>query len=83
MNTRYGRGDRIRTCGLCVPNAALYQTEPRLDIQFFYNPNFTKNSCLWDFMWSLPFFRTTPKNCFTDKSAVVKGFDGQSDFACS
>ena len=26
-----GRGDRIRTCGLCVPNAALYQTEPRLD----------------------------------------------------
>ena len=27
-----GRGDRIRTCGLCVPNAALYQTEPRLDL---------------------------------------------------
>ena len=25
------RGDKIRTCGLCVPNAALYQTEPRLD----------------------------------------------------
>ena len=24
------RGDRIRTCDLCVPNAALYQTEPRL-----------------------------------------------------
>ena len=26
------RCDKIRTCGLCVPNAALYQTEPRLDI---------------------------------------------------
>ena len=26
-----GRDDRIRTCGLCVPNAALYQTEPHLD----------------------------------------------------
>ena len=23
-----GRDDRIRTCGLCVPNATLYQTEP-------------------------------------------------------
>ena len=31
----HGRGDRIRTCGLCVPNAALYQTEPRLDILIF------------------------------------------------
>lgn len=28
----YGRGERIRTSGLCVPNAALYQTEPHLDI---------------------------------------------------
>ena len=26
-----GRDDRIRTCDLCVPNAALYQTEPHLD----------------------------------------------------
>ena len=26
------RGDRIRTCDLCVPNAALYQTEPHLEI---------------------------------------------------
>ena len=25
---RRGRDDKIRTCGLCVPNAALYQTEP-------------------------------------------------------
>ena len=23
------RSDKIRTCDLCVPNAALYQTEPR------------------------------------------------------
>ena len=28
-----GRDDRIRTCDLCVPNAALYQTEPHLDNQ--------------------------------------------------
>ena len=27
-----GRGDRIRTCGILVPNQALYQTEPHLDI---------------------------------------------------
>ena len=33
--SKNGRGDRIRTCGLCVPNAALYQTEPRLDILNF------------------------------------------------
>ena len=31
-----GRGDKIRTCDLCVPNAALYQTEPRDD---FVNAN--------------------------------------------
>ena len=31
---RNSRGDKIRTCGLCVPNAALYQTEPRLDFCF-------------------------------------------------
>ena len=28
MDARAGRGDRIRTCGLCVPNATLYQAEP-------------------------------------------------------
>ena len=27
----YGRGSRIRTCGLCVPNATLYQAELYLD----------------------------------------------------
>ena len=27
----YSRSDVIRTRDLCVPNAALYQTEPRLD----------------------------------------------------
>ena len=31
----YNRGDVIRTRDLCVPNAALYQTEPRLDMFFF------------------------------------------------
>jgi hypothetical protein len=34
----YHRGDKIRTCGLRVPNAALYQTEPRLDL----TPNFSE-----------------------------------------
>ena len=29
------RGDKIWTCDLCVPNAALYQTEPRLDFSSF------------------------------------------------
>ncbi len=28
-----GRGERIRTSGLSVPNAALYQAEPRPDKQ--------------------------------------------------
>ena len=31
LTTRPYRGDKIRTCGLCVPNAALYQTEPHLE----------------------------------------------------
>ena len=32
----FRRRDKIRTCDLCVPNAALYQTEPRDD---FANAN--------------------------------------------
>ena len=28
-NAKYGRGDRIRTCDLLVPNQTLYQTELR------------------------------------------------------
>ena len=31
-----GRDDRIRTCGLCVPNATLYQAEPHLDMSIYY-----------------------------------------------
>ena len=31
------RGDKIRTCDLSVPNAALYQTEPRLVSNAKYN----------------------------------------------
>lgn len=27
----FGRGERIRTSGLCVPNAALYRAEPHPD----------------------------------------------------
>ncbi len=29
--TLFNRGDKIRTCGLYVPNVALYQTEPHLE----------------------------------------------------
>ena len=31
-----GRGDGIRTHGLFVPNEALYQTEPHLEILYYY-----------------------------------------------
>ena len=30
----FGRGDKIRTCDFYVPNVALYQAEPHLDIEF-------------------------------------------------
>ena len=36
------RGDKIRTCGLRVPNAALYQTEPRLDLYLLLRTNRSK-----------------------------------------
>ena len=34
-----GRDDRIRTCGLCVPNATLYQAEPHpvLSEHYYYS----------------------------------------------
>ena len=35
LKADFGRGDKIRTCGLYVPNVALYQTEPHLDGVFF------------------------------------------------
>ena len=35
LKADFGRGDKIRTCGLYVPNVALYQTEPHLDGGFF------------------------------------------------
>ncbi len=31
-----GRGDRIRTCGLLVPNQALYQTEPHPEDKAYF-----------------------------------------------
>ena len=39
-----GRSDRIRTCGLLVPNQAHYQTVPHPDLKFvslFFVPRFT------------------------------------------
>ena len=38
------RGDGIRTHDLCVPNAALYQTEPRLEISKIYHTQSTEQS---------------------------------------
>lgn len=34
LGSLIGRGDRIRTCGLFVPNEALYQAEPHLEVIF-------------------------------------------------
>ena len=38
----FGRDDRIRTCGLCVPNATLYQAEPHPAFHYliYYNTLF-------------------------------------------
>ena len=33
----FGRDDRIRTCGLCVPNATLYQAEPHPVTKIYYH----------------------------------------------
>lgn len=40
--SHHHRGDKIRTCGLRVPNAALYQTEPRLDLYLLLRTNRSK-----------------------------------------
>ena len=66
-----GRGDKIRTCGLYVPNVALYQTEPHLDGDFFII------FCKWSNMWSDHLHREYFKigycqnmQCFQGVSAV-------------
>ena len=41
----FGRDDGIRTHGLCVPNAALYQTEPHLDIKFYNGEKLNVKLC--------------------------------------
>ena len=40
----FGRDDRIRTCDFCVPNAALYQTEPHLDKYLVVSKNTIVNN---------------------------------------
>ena len=50
----HGRDDKIRTCGLCVPNAALYQTEPHLVLHFLIiasRRRFVKGKRKKDFGW--------------------------------
>ena len=50
--TGRNRGDKIRTCDLCVPNAALYQTEPRLDVfKAFCFVLFTSDSYIIAWPW--------------------------------
>ena len=50
--TGQNRGDKIRTCDLCVPNAALYQTEPRLDVfKAFCFVLFTSDSYIIAWPW--------------------------------
>ena len=44
-----GRDDRIRTCGLFVPNEARYQTALYPEIKYLV---FSIFPCLWDNMWS-------------------------------
>ena len=45
------RGDGTRTHGLCVPNAALYQTEPRLDATIvFYQTTNILSRLFWVFL---------------------------------
>ena len=41
----FNRGDVIRTRDLCVPNAALYQTEPRLDLDYVTQYNTHSSNC--------------------------------------
>ena len=47
----WSRGDKIRTCDLCVPNAALYQTEPRLDHRRKYNIKLKKCQLYFSFFF--------------------------------
>ena len=54
MNTRNGRSDRIRTCGIDVPNVARYQLR--------HTPKCVKYSilgqfCKWSNLWSGLFLR--------------------------
>ena len=41
MNTQYGRSDRVRTCGLNIPNVARYQLRhtPKTKINITANNN--------------------------------------------
>ena len=56
LTTRPYRGDKIRTCGLCVPNAALYQTEPHLELclswtqAIFYTMSGQKSTSIFNFL---------------------------------
>ena len=59
-----GRDDRIRTCGLCVPNATLYQTEPHPVTQ-----NILSHSS--KFVYPVNFI--CPEFC-------QEGFDGSTNF---
>ena len=44
----FSRSDGIRTHDLCVPNAALYQTEPRFDFVCFLNSRPSTIAIIYD-----------------------------------
>ncbi len=66
----YGRGERIRTSGLLVPNQALYQAEPRPDVLHQFSPSqllqqlFRVSKQFWDVLnWLLHYDSNLSRGC--------------------
>lgn len=78
------RGDKIRTCGLRVPNAALYQTEPRLDLYLLLRTNRSKQmlSYLIFTEASSPVLRFYWFYCFSVCRTVLFGIASRRSVFC-
>ena len=78
MNTRYGRSDRIRTCGIDVPNVARYQLR--------HTPKCEKYSIFRSFSVSgqtcgqTAFYSNFGREHSAEKTNVYKGFQRFSGF---
>ena len=78
MNTRYGRSDRIRTCGIDVPNVARYQLR--------HTPKCEKYSIFRSFSVSgqtcgqTAFYSNFEREHSAEKANVYKGFQRFSGF---